>query len=144
MRKEYIPTVVPLSDEFQPRRGWKLFIDDKEIPTVHSLKLINPSIGELNYGKAQEGDFDLWRFHEIGGGGSVILPFVIVNDELYVGVIKQMRPNMGGEVYCAIGGFLKSGETHFEAATRETLEELGFDPNQYYGRCGRRKAFSRC
>lgn len=142
-------SIKPIPPDLQGKRGWRLslngfslegktlLINDPtgksepvEIRNIVHLILENQRFGILSYGKAQEGNFDLWRFHETGGGGAITLPFSLIKGLLFVGVCKQDRPNMGGIVYNAIGGFVSPGEKHFEAASRETLEEIGFDVNK--------------
>lgn len=98
---------------------------------VH-LVMTNPKHGTLTYGQTSAG-YDCWHFHEPGGGGSVIIPYAIVQDDIYIGVVNEHRYNMGGKVWnCPRGGLDSSTESHLAAAQRELAEEVfqcdTFDP----------------
>lgn len=114
----------PISPEKQKERGWTFEVNGKKVPDVASIQLSNPNFGEWAYGLTR-GGWDGWAFHEVGGGGSVVIPFVVVKGELYIGLLRQERPNQGGEVWNVPRGFLKPGEGHFAAAKREFKEEAG-------------------
>lgn len=109
----------------QGERGWRLTVNGGTISDVKHFCLANPQFGRIEYGAAPGGAYDTWAFHEIGGGGSVTLPYALLEDDLYVGVVEQNRPNQGGKVFNVPRGFLASGESHFRAAEREFAEEVG-------------------
>tara|TARA_Y100001970_G_C14151393_1_gene812895 strand:+ start:768 stop:1442 length:675 start_codon:yes stop_codon:yes gene_type:complete len=114
----------------QKKRKWTLFINGKEVDdSVGSVYLVSP-FGTLQYGW-REG-YDGWAFREVGGGGAITVPYFITPEgELYVGLVKENRPNMGSDpVWCAIGGFVDPGESHEQAQARETVEEVGIDSRQ--------------
>lgn len=113
--------IKPISSENQGKRGWKVELNGQEVPEVTSLRL-KSRFGELNYGMTPPG-YDGWSFREEGGGGSVLVPFCYVGDELHIGLVSQTRHNQGGEVPNLPRGFLEPGESHFRAATRELTEE---------------------
>jgi len=98
---------------------------DMDLSELAYLELTNSDFGTLAYGKNPVNNFDSWAFHEIGGGGSVTIPYVTVEDELLIGVVEQNRPNQGGKVLNVPRGFLEPGETYFQAADRELAEEVG-------------------
>src|SRR3990172_1548795 len=108
-------------------RGWSLLINGDSVPNVSMLELRHPKYGALFYGKSPSGDHDQWSFHEKGGGGSVTIPFAIVKGSLHIGVVRQPRPlqDRFNPVLNVPRGFLDPGETHFQAAERESGEELG-------------------
>jgi len=115
-----IPKEVP-----QDKR-WKVDDSYDERRNVDFLQLLS-QCGLLIYGQRPEG-YPSWVFAEQGGGGVIILPYVIpVSGEILVGLIKEKRANMGEEpAWCGIGGFLNPNETHREAQVREFVEETGF------------------
>lgn len=104
---------------------WTLHVDGHIVP-CRSARL-ESRFGTWSYG-LRPGGFDGWWFAEQRGGGAVTLPFSRVDGELFVGLIEEDRANMGGVVLCALGGFVDPGESHVDAARRETLEEAGLDP----------------
>jgi ADP-ribose pyrophosphatase YjhB (NUDIX family) len=105
--------------------GWVVEIDGEE-QKVGMIK-ISSKFGTFVYGLLAAG-YDSWYFYEAGGGGAVTLPYSInENGELYVGLLPEKRPNMGGIYPCVIGGFLKPGESHAAAQSREADEEAGLN-----------------
>jgi 8-oxo-dGTP pyrophosphatase MutT (NUDIX family) len=129
-----------IADENQSKRGWTLTLNGQEVKDVTSLQLCNPRFGTLEYGATPQG-YDSWCFQENGGGGSVIVPYFILDrefdpafpdkqKELYIGLVQQDRYTMGGKVYNLPRGFLAPNENHFQAAQREAGEELGFSLTQ--------------
>jgi ADP-ribose pyrophosphatase YjhB (NUDIX family) len=115
-----IPTEVPRE------KRWDIRCSRDEYGVINILQL-SSDYGKLTYGLRPEG-YSSWVFIPSGGGGVIILPYVIsVNAELLVGLIREKRANMGEEsMWCGIGGFLNPGETHREAQVREFVEETGF------------------
>lgn len=116
----------PLTELTIPRknRGWELLIDGNVVDVRHIMTL-SSSFGRLTYGQAS--GYDTWSFGEPGGGGSVILPFLEWNGCLHVGLVEQLRHNLGGMALNAPRGFLDPGEVHFDAARRELAEEMGLN-----------------
>ena len=110
----------------QSKRGWTITLNGQEMIVVTSLRLHNPRFGTLEYGVTPQG-YDSWCFEEVGGGGSVIVPYVIIAGGLFIGLVQQDRYTMGGKVWNLPRGFLAENETHFEAAQRESGEELRFN-----------------
>jgi len=51
------------------------------------------------------------------------------NGDLLVGLLLEKRLNMGGDVLCVIGGFVKPDESHQKAAEREEEEEASIQSN---------------
>ncbi len=121
--------ITDIPEEKQAKRGWKVELNGQTVEQMNRVRISHPKFGELNHGLTP-GGWDGWSFHEIGGGGSVTVPFSVINDQLYVGVVEQNRPNQGGNVLNTPRGFLDPGEKHFEAAIREAGEELGVDDNR--------------
>lgn len=79
---------------------------------------------EVTYGQGSEG-YDQWNIKEPNGGGSVIIPYLYINGELYVGANRQNRTKSGGLVTEVPRGFSLPYETNIETAKREFEEETG-------------------
>ena len=114
------------------RRGWNVTIDGSPL-TPGFVEIHHPSFGTLAYGKhpldptQPDGPgYDSWAFAENGGGGSVIVPFAIAREILYVGLLDQQRNLQGGRVLNVPRGFLEPGKTHFSTANQEVEEEVGY------------------
>ena len=114
-----------IPEELRQKRGWKVELNGEAVENVFHLKIFNPKFGEVNYGMTP-GGYDGWSFHGIGGGGVVTVPFSIIDGELYVGLVKQLRQNQGGEAWNVPRGFLNPNESHFKAAMREYEEEVRY------------------
>lgn len=121
--------ILPIPEEQQVKRDWVVEIDGKVLPQVGHIKISFPVVGEFNYGLTPNG-WDGWSFCFSAGGGVVIAPYTIINDEIYIGVITESRYNLGGEIQNLPGGLVDEGETHYGAAVRELGEETGFKPNK--------------
>lgn len=127
--------VGPISQETeaQAKRGWEVFINGEKIDRpIETVRLINQRMQvEVDYGQRPEG-FDGPVLKEPGGGGSVIVPYVIHEGQLYIAVAEEKRPTMTDGVPLPIlnvpRGFLDPNETHFETAKRELAEETGYIP----------------
>lgn len=109
-------------------RGWQVLINGQPYDgKVETLQVTNSRYGLLTYGKNPAGMYDSWAFHEIGGGGAVIVPFILIQGEIWIGVVQQIRLFQSGTPVLNVPrGFLDPNEKHFEAAVRETEEETGF------------------
>jgi hypothetical protein len=108
------------------KRGWKAYLNGEEITEpIRSIVISNPGFGDLRYGATPMG-YDAWAFHENGGGGSVVIPYAVLDGRLYIGLILQNRPNQGGKVLNVPRGFLEPGKNHFETAHKESDEEVGY------------------
>lgn len=100
-------------------------LNGQVVQHVSSLQIENPKFGVVSYGLTPPG-YDGWSFKELGGGGSVIVPYAQIDGRLYIGVVEEARHNQGGKVLNVPRGFLDPGESHFNAAIRETEEEMGY------------------
>lgn len=110
------------------RSNWRLAVNGEPVSEVRHVVLDHPAFGTLSYGLTAAG-YDGWTFHEPGGGGAVIVPFVRGERGVLVGLIEQSRPHQGGRVLQVPRGFIDPGESHAEAARRELLEEMGIGGN---------------
>lgn len=109
------------------KRDWEIDVEsfdgstEKIEPAL--LKGTNTRIGiEVRYGLMPEG-YDSFSIKE--PGGAVIVPYVLVEGELYIGTIQQKRSLTGGYQTEAPRGFSRPGEIHEESAKREVAEETG-------------------
>ena len=95
------------------------------ITQVSQLRVSSPSFGELRYGLHPAG-YCTWAFYEKGGGGSVVVPYIVWGDELYVGLVEQMRPfqDQHRTVPNVPRGFLKEELDHLQTAMQEGAEEM--------------------
>jgi len=127
--------VGPISQEAeaQAKRGWEVLINGEKVDTpIQTVTLVNQRMQvEVDYGQRPEG-FDGPVLKEPGGGGSVIVPYVIHEGQLYIAVVEEKRPTMTDGVPLPVlnvpRGFLDPNETHFETAKRELAEETGYVP----------------
>ncbi|OGD94983.1 hypothetical protein A3F02_03735 [Candidatus Curtissbacteria bacterium RIFCSPHIGHO2_12_FULL_38_9b] len=112
----------------QVSRGWKVELNGEVVDEVSSIRLIQERMGVYaEYGKTP-GGWDGLALEEVGGGGSVTVPYLNIDDEIYIGVVEENRPNAGGMVLNVPRGFMDPGETHFQTAKRELTEETGYEP----------------
>jgi ADP-ribose pyrophosphatase YjhB (NUDIX family) len=114
-----------IADEVQQKRGWQLEVNGHVVPQVATATLMNSEMGlELKYGRHPAG-YDVWSFHEPGGGGAIAVPYAIVNGHILVGTVSQNRPAAGGVINELPRGFKEPTETHEQTMTREMSEETG-------------------
>jgi hypothetical protein len=111
------------------KTGWKSSTtnsEGQESPLeTSSIKSVHSKLGvKVSYGQGPDG-YDQWTIQEVNGGGSVIIPYLWINGELYVGANRQKRSLTGGLVTEAPRGFSLPHETHLETAEREFQEETG-------------------
>lgn len=102
---------------------WKISVDGARI---YPARLeISSDYGVFALGKRPEG-FHGWAFKP-GKGGVLTVPWVKTSSgEILIGLIHELRPNMGTEgVWSVPGGFVEVNEVHKDAADRETIEESG-------------------
>ncbi|OGD42088.1 hypothetical protein A2193_03355 [Candidatus Azambacteria bacterium RIFOXYA1_FULL_42_37] len=110
------------------RHGWKLLVDGQPVEVNEMAVLVNDRLGTLIYGKSPSGEYDQWAFHEVGGGGSVIIPYSMIDNQLFIGVVTQTRPLQSGEPVANVPrGFMDPDKSHFQAASSELAEEMGLD-----------------
>lgn len=108
------------------KRSWTVILNGEVIDDVESLVIEHPNFGSVRYGLRPEG-YDGWLAYQPGGGGSVAMPYLIKDRRLYVGVVEEKREPAGGIVLNVPRGYIDPGETHLQAAVRETSEETGFN-----------------
>lgn len=106
--------------------GWEIAVDGVKL-SPKQLTIVNEQLGgQVVYGRNPASGRDQWAYHERGGGGSVTLPFAVLNGRLYVAVVQQNRPLQSKvPVLNAVRGFLDPDKTHFEIAAAELGQEMG-------------------
>ena len=93
----------------KPAQHWTVTIDGVRQPGIRHIELAS-QWGTLIWGQRPEG-FEGWTFKE--AGGAITIPWARLNGRILIGMIAEMRPNMGQRPsWCAIGGILDPGETH--------------------------------
>lgn len=112
---------------------WFVEVEGKLVPARHArFVLKNPAknmhrVVELGWVDDQRGNaYDAIRYWELGGGGTVTIPYALFESQLWIGVVTQFRVHMGGDVENAPRGYLKVGGTsRDENASEELAEEVG-------------------
>lgn len=118
--------IEPLNEGVKP--GWRLLVDGGPVEVEEMAVLINDRLGTLIYGKSPSGEYDQWAFHEAGGGGSVIVPYSIIDNQIFIGVVTQGRPLQSDRPVANVPrGFMDPDKSHFQAASSELAEEMGLD-----------------
>jgi 8-oxo-dGTP pyrophosphatase MutT (NUDIX family) len=115
-------------------RGWRLYLQDesdgpeREIAPAF-LRAEQHRLGlSVRYGIGVPPErFDRVVLRERGGGGVVIVPYALVDGELYVGVIRQHRTLTGAGSFGLPMGGVDPGEDRIAAARREFMEETGLE-----------------
>ena len=101
--------------------------DGSEAPITHvaQLRVTGSSFGEFRYGLHPAG-YGTWVFYEKGGGGAVVVPYIVWGNELYIGLVEQERPfqNRRRKVPNVPRGFLKAELDHLQTAKQEGAEEM--------------------
>lgn len=107
--------------------GWTLEVDNQVVPVEHNMTLKHDGMGlELKYGLHPSGFYDVWGFHENGGGGAIAVPYAVMGDgQVLLGTVSQNRPAAGGVIRELPRGFKEPNETHEQTVVRETSEETG-------------------
>ncbi len=125
--------------------GWELYINgQKQDMSQVQHVAVKSKFGTVNFGTETASGYNMFSYREVGLGGSVTIPFVLLNKDgkiveqisqatdILVGVVEQNRPKQGGEVQNCPRGFLASeDETHQAAADRELHQETGFKGNTF-------------
>lgn len=119
------------------KRGWTVIVEGEdhrltEVEVGGRLHLVHDSFGHLTYGKSPAGPYDQWAFHEANGGGSVVLPYAVVEGKTYIGLLQEGRPlqTAEGKVWNMPRGFAEAGRSYLEVALAELSEEVGVVPEE--------------
>lgn len=115
----------PIPAEVPAERRWTVTINGRATGEVVNHLALTSKFGRLEYGMRPEG-YPSWVFAQQGGGGVITLPYVRMSGMgVLVGLLKESRPNLGGDTWCIVGGFTDPGETREAAEIRERGEETG-------------------
>lgn len=107
------------------KAGWDVKVDHDSEGKVTKVSAHQGRMGvDVGYGQGPQG-YDQWAIREPNGGGSVTVPYVVIDGELYVGAISQLRPFAGRKITEASRGFSLPNELHIDTAKREFGEETG-------------------
>jgi 8-oxo-dGTP pyrophosphatase MutT (NUDIX family) len=88
--------------------------------------VVNSKFGQLEIGMVPGKSWDQWLFHENAGGGSLVIGYAEIDNELHVLMLKANRFNLVGDSddYEGPGGFKDEDDsTKLVTAVRELLEE---------------------
>lgn len=87
--------------------------------------VVNSRFGQLEVGMVPGKSWDQWLFHEIAGGGSLVIGYTGEGIDLQVMMLRANRFNLVGaqDDWELPGGFVDDGETKLVTAIREGLEE---------------------
>ena len=86
--------------------------------------VVNSRFGSLEVGVVPGMTWDQPLFHENSGGGSLVIGFTRIGDQLMVMMLRANRFNLvGNDDYELPGGFVENGETKLATGIRETFEE---------------------
>lgn len=113
--KQLIPVPASIS------RDWTITVNGERVDAASAC--ISSQFGRWHYGLHPHG-YDTCWFEEPNGGGVITIPYSVIDNEIWVGLIIEHRPNMGGRRLCAIGGYIDPGEHPDFAAAREMAEEV--------------------
>lgn len=119
-----------IHEDMQARRGWELKVTDASgnsqvIENIGKATLSHAKMGlELEYG-LHPGGYDVWKFKEPNGGGAIAVPYAVIDSKLYVGLVDQKRPAVGGVISELPRGFSEPNEDHLKTVQREMGEETG-------------------
>jgi len=117
-----------IPEELEEGKRWKVKVDGEIVPNAEKVEISNEKYGILEYG-LHPNNYGTWTFHENGGGGAATILYTIdpVSGKIYIGMIEASRPTLDeGKVWEIPRGFINLGETHKQAAERETEEEVGY------------------
>lgn len=112
------------------RRGWEVRVANGDLIRPPQITFRQPGLGvTAAYGWTPAG-FDGLVIRQ-DHGGVVMVPFVEVGNQLYIGVVEQNRSlqQREGVVLNVPRGF-RGDEESMKAARRELMEEVGLDSEQ--------------
>jgi hypothetical protein len=120
--------IKPIPTEFKP--GWSIVT--QQTPEAEPIPLDTAKLEatqtrmqvQVSYGQGPEG-YDRFIIKEPNGGGSVTIPYVEIEGDIYIGVNRVGRSATGGSVLEVPRGFSLPIESHKITAQREVLEETG-------------------
>ena len=130
------PSSYPIPESLE--RVWDIFVDGQPVGHYSHLEA-KSRFGLMNIGAIIAGGQHI-TIQDVNCGGSVIIPFVIIqNDQVvsldqldkrqvyqvYAGLIEQKRDMQGGSVWNVPRGYADKGDSGHQTAARELAEETG-------------------
>ena len=112
----------------EEKKAWEVRIDDKLVD-AKKVVLTQPKFGvQIELGERPEG-YEGPIIIEPNGGGEVTLPYFFhpETDEIFVGLLMESRPNMGGPSLCIVGGLNSVSLSRDETQSKEAEEEAGME-----------------
>lgn len=153
--QKVFPTMqaLDLNDDICKRgRTWIAVVDGEVVDVKKAIFLVSPAGGKWGNvcyavtshqsGKRIPASYDGVGIHSIGGGGVVSIPFLNIEDELYIGLVSQERPRSSVSYPTRIDGtphfesawlntpprgFIDTCEESRQEALERELEEMGVD-----------------
>lgn len=129
------PGVSDLQDVIPNTPSWQIKLQlhtgqHVVIPEVAHLVISNPDYGEFHYCRALAGNYSTVQW--LDKGGSVIVLYTLIADQLYIGLMTQDRVTQvrNKKVYEVPRGFREADEDPLTTAKRELLEEVGLPINE--------------
>ncbi|MEO6513723.1 MAG: hypothetical protein ABIR37_03475 [Candidatus Saccharimonadales bacterium] len=121
--------MTPLTPEEQKTSDWELRVNGEKVENVSKAEFVNERLGIRSVLAKGEAGYPTNQITELGG--SVTIPYMKRGDgKLYIGVVVEERPNMGGVVSNVPRGmFNHKHETGTENAVQEMAEETGLTYN---------------
>lgn len=117
---------IPLDAESQANRGWEVYLNGEliDIP-VSSIKLVQRRMGVTAEYAMGPQSYDQIILKEPGGGGAITVPYLVDDEgQIFIGVVKQYRPLIGGNISNVPRGFFDPSDTnHATTAERELKQE---------------------
>lgn len=118
-----------MSDLIKPiprgqQHDWEVRVDGRVVP-AQEVRITSAKFDGLAWGLRPEGTVG-WMWRELGGGGSGIVPYAVIEGKLHIGMVEQDRAGCGGKTWNIPRGFLGSDQTHLVAARQELFEEVGY------------------
>ncbi len=121
--------IAPASPAVVQAAGWSVSVDGAMLPSVGHVVIQNSKFGILSFGLRPEQTIG-WGWREVGGVG--IIPWVVFEGKLLIGLLQQDRPFIGKDPILNIPrGFAKLAATFEESAAAEFKEEVGLRGDEW-------------
>lgn len=111
--------------ELYDKNGERIQLPINNLQIGAVIAVNNGMGGVVGLGHTADG-YGSWGYGEKGGGGSVIVPYAIVDGTIVIGCIEITRGNRAGQKVLELPrGALQPGKNHFQTAMAEFDEEVG-------------------
>lgn len=122
-------TDIPSDPESQAKRGWEVYLNDELVDfPIRSIRLVQTRMGVTAEYAMGPQKYDQIVLKEPGGGGAITVPYLVDPEgQIFIGMVHQYRPLIGGVIPNAPRGFF---DPNNDANHSETAEnELGQETN---------------